>query len=78
MVTATTWAIALVMMLRVTKWAMARATRVIVTNTIAPIAFILASAVAAALFITAADTTIAQCHCPQHSHCSGCCHHPPL
>jgi hypothetical protein len=27
---------------------------------------------------TAAATTIAQRHCPQCSHCSGYCHHPPL
>jgi hypothetical protein len=60
-------------MLRVTKWAMARATRAIVTNAIAAIADILASAVAAAVFIAAATTTIAQCCCSQRSNCSGCC-----
>jgi hypothetical protein len=94
MATATTWAMALAMTLQVTKWAMAwvtgggvgkdamgdkwamaRATRVIVTNAAAAI---LASAVMSAIFIAAAAITIAQCHHPQHSHCSGCCHHPPL
>jgi hypothetical protein len=42
------------------------------------IAVVLASAVATAVLNAAAATTIAQCHCPQRSHCSGCCHHPPL
>ncbi len=50
----------------------------IITNAVAAIAIILASAVTAAIFIAAATTTIAQRHRPQRSHCSGCCHHPPL
>jgi hypothetical protein len=78
MATATTWAIALATTLWVTKWAMVRATRAIITNAVAAVAVILASAVAAAIFITAAATTIAQRCCPQRSHCSGCHHHPPL
>ncbi len=69
---------ALAKTLRVTKWAMARATRAIVTNAVAAAAVILASAVAAAVFIAAAATTIAQRRRPQRSHCSGCRHHPPL
>jgi hypothetical protein len=69
---------ALAKMLRVMKWAMARATRAIVTNAGAVVAIVPASAVAAAIFIAAATTTIAQHRCPQHSHCSGCCHDPPL
>jgi hypothetical protein len=69
---------ALATMLRVTKWVMARTTRAIVTNAIAVVPFILAFAVAAAVLNAAAATTIAQhCH-PQHSHCGGCCHCPPL
>ncbi len=64
--------------LRVTKWAMARATRVIVTNAVAAIAVVLSSAVTAAAVIAAAATTITECHCPQCSHCSGCSHRPPL
>jgi hypothetical protein len=69
---------ALAKTLRVTKWAMARATRAIVTNAVDAVAFILAFAAVAAVFIAAAATTILQCRCPQHSHCSGCCHHPSL
>ncbi len=57
---------------------MVRATRVIVINAIATVAVILASAVVEAVFIAAAATTITQCCRPQRSHCSGCCHHPPL
>jgi hypothetical protein len=72
---ATTWAMALAMTLRVTKWAMARVIRVIVTNAVAAVAIVLASAVAAAAVDAAADTTIAQRCCPQRSHCSGCRHH---
>jgi hypothetical protein len=59
-------------------WAMARATRSIVTNAIAAVAIVLASAVMAAVTIAAAATTITQSHCPPCSHCSSCCHHPPL
>ncbi len=43
--------------LRVTKWAMARATRTIVTNAFAAIAVVLSSAVTAAAVIAAAATT---------------------
>ncbi len=50
----------------------------IVTNAIAAVAIVLASAVVASVFIATATTTIAQRHCPQHSHYSGCRHHPPL
>jgi hypothetical protein len=64
--------------LQVTKWAMAKATRAVVTNAVAAVAIVLASAVAAAIFIPAADTTIAQRCCPQRSHCSGCPHNPSL
>jgi hypothetical protein len=64
MAKATTWAMALAMTLQVTKWAMARATKVIITNAVAAIAIVPASAVAAANFIAAADTTIAQRNCP--------------
>jgi hypothetical protein len=78
MAMATTWVIALATTLRVTKWAMARATRAIVTNAVGTVAVVLASAVVAAVFIAAAATTIAQCRRPQRSHCSGCHHHPPL
>ncbi len=60
--------------LRLTKWVMARAARAIVTNTFAAVSVVLTSAVAAATFIAAANTTITQRRCPQHSHCSGCCH----
>jgi hypothetical protein len=60
------------------KVGMARATRAIITNAVATIAVSLASAVTAAIFIAAAATTIAQCHCPHCSHYSGCCHRPPL
>jgi hypothetical protein len=52
--------------------------KAIVTNTIAAIAIVLATTVTAANCIAAADTTIAQCRCPQRSHYSGCRHHPPL
>jgi hypothetical protein len=78
MAVATTWAMAVATILRVTKWAMAGATMSIVTNAVAAIAVVLASAVTAAVIIAAAATTITQCHCPQCSHCSGFCHHPPL
>ncbi len=64
--------------LQVTKWAMARATRAIVTNTVAAVAVVLSSAVMAAAAIAAAATTITQRHCPQCSHCSSCSHRPPL
>jgi hypothetical protein len=67
MATATTWAIALATTLWVTKWAMVRATKAIVTNTIAAILVALTFAVAAAVFNAAADTTIVQCHCPQRT-----------
>jgi hypothetical protein len=60
------------------KEGMARATRALVTNAVATVAIILASAVAAAIFIGAAATTVAQRCCPWGSHCSGCCHRPPL
>jgi hypothetical protein len=69
---------ALATTLRVTKWAMVRLTREIVTNTVASITIILAFAVVAANFIGAAATTIVQRRHPQHSHSSGCCYHPPL
>jgi lysylphosphatidylglycerol synthetase-like protein (DUF2156 family) len=78
MAMATTWVMALAMTLRVTKWAMGRATRAIVINNVGTVAVILASAVVAAVFIAAATTTIAQFCYPQRSHCSNCCHHPPL
>jgi hypothetical protein len=78
MAMATTWVMALATTLRVTKWAMARVTRAIVTNAVGTVAVVLASTVVAAIFIAAAITTIAQCHRPQLSHCSGCRHHPPL
>jgi hypothetical protein len=45
---------ALAKMLWVTKWVMARATRVIVTNVVAAIAAVLTFTVAAAVFIAAA------------------------
>jgi hypothetical protein len=64
--------------LRVTKWAMARATRAIITNAVAAVAVILSSAVTAAAVIAAAATTITKHHCSQCSHCSGCSHRPPL
>jgi hypothetical protein len=60
------------------QWAMVRATRAIVTNAFAAVAVILTYTVTAAVFIAAAATTIAQCHCPQHIHCSNCCYHPSL
>jgi hypothetical protein len=69
---------ALAKTLRVTKWAMARATRAIVINAVAAVAVVLAPPVAAAVFIAAAATTIAQRRRPQRSHCSVCCHQPPL
>jgi hypothetical protein len=75
---ATTWAMVLATALRVTKWAMAKVTRAIITNAIAAVAVVLASAVPATTVIAAANTMIAQRCCPQRSHCSGCCHHPPL
>jgi hypothetical protein len=78
MATATTQALALATLLRLTKWEMARAARAIVTNAFAAITIVLASAVAAAVFIAATNPTIPQRCCPQRSHCSGCCHHPPL
>jgi hypothetical protein len=53
-------------------------TRAIVTNAIGTVTVVLASAVMAVVFIAAATNTIAQCRCPQRSHCSGCHHHPPL
>jgi hypothetical protein len=74
----TTRALAVAMMWWVTKWAMARVTWAIVTNTIATVAVILTSAVTAATVIAAAATTITHHHCPQCSHCSGCRHRPPL
>jgi hypothetical protein len=60
MATATTQVMTLATMLQVTKWAMARVTRAIITNAIAAIAVILPSADVAAVFIAAAATTIAQ------------------
>jgi hypothetical protein len=54
----------------VIKWVMARATKVIVINAIAAVTIVLTSAVAAAIFIAAADTIIAQCHCPQRIYCA--------
>jgi hypothetical protein len=73
----TTWGLAVATMWWVTKWAMARGTRTIVTNAVAAVTVVLASAVTAATVIAAAATTITQRHCPQCSHCSGCCHCPP-
>ena len=52
----------------VTKWAMVRSTRAIVTNAIAVIA----------VGLTVAATTITPCHCLQCSHCSICSHRPHL
>ncbi len=54
--------------LQVTKWAMARATRAIVTNAVAAVAVVLSSAVTAAAVIAAATTTITQRNRPQCSH----------
>ncbi len=51
---------ALAKMLQVTKWTMARATRVIVTNAISAAAVVPASAVMAAIVIAAATTMINQ------------------
>ncbi len=62
----------------VTKWAIARASSVIVTNAVAAVAIVLSSAVTSAAIIAAVTTTITQHHCPQCSHCSGCSHCPPL
>jgi hypothetical protein len=60
------------------KASMARATRGIVTNPVATITIVLASAVAAVVFTTATATTITQ-HCfPQRSHNSGCRYCPAL
>jgi hypothetical protein len=78
MAMATTRAMALATILQVMKWAMAMVTRAIVTNAVAAVATVLAFAVMAAVFFAAAATTITQRHCPQHSNCSGCCHHPSL
>jgi hypothetical protein len=64
--------------LRVAKWAMARATRVIITNAVASVVVVLSSAVMAAAVIAAAATTITKRHCPHCSHCSGYSHCPPL
>ncbi len=68
MATATTRAMVLATTLRVTKWAMARATRAIVTNAVAAVAVVLAYAVVADILNAAAATTIAQRHRPQRSH----------
>jgi hypothetical protein len=57
---------------------MARTIRALITNAVATVAVVLTSAVAAAIFIAAATTTITQRHCPQRSHCSGCQQRPPL
>jgi hypothetical protein len=78
MAMATTRVMALATTWRATKWAMARVTRVIVTNAVAAVALVLDSTAAAAVFIAAADTTIAQRHCPQRSHYCGCPHCQPL
>jgi hypothetical protein len=75
---ATTRVMALATTWQATQWAMARVTRVIVANAIAAVALDLTSAVATAVFIAAAATTIAQRCCSQRSHCSGCHHHSPL